>query len=139
MASVVLKAFDQIRERGTVRLFKSHRPDVADGKQQRDFVCVEDVIDVLLFASERPIPRGVFNLGTGEARTFLDLAHATFAAMGKEPSIEFIDTPAGIRDKYQYFTQATMDKLRAAGWERPFRSLEQGVAEYVRRLQRVSG
>ncbi len=134
MASVVLQAFDQIREHGRVRLFRSHRPGIADGHQSRDFVHVGDVVDVLHFALDRPLGRGLYNLGTGRARTFLDLAKATFAALGAEPRIEFVDTPADLRERYQYFTEARMEKLRAAGYGRPFTSLEDGVREYVRLL-----
>ena len=135
MASVVLQAYDQILERGSVKLFKSHHPDYSDGGQMRDFVFVDDVVDVLRFALEKPIPRGIFNLGTGEARTFADLVKATFAALDREENIEFIPTPEDIRDRYQYFTQADMSKLRAAGYERPFTSLEDGVRAYVARLE----
>jgi ADP-L-glycero-D-manno-heptose 6-epimerase len=137
MASVVLHAFDQIRASGRVRLFRSHRAGIADGEQQRDFVAVEDVIDALHFAFDRPLARGIYNLGTGRARTFLDLAHATFAALGRAPRIEFVDTPAALRDRYQYFTEARMEKLRAAGWTRPATPLEEGVARYVERLARA--
>jgi ADP-L-glycero-D-manno-heptose 6-epimerase len=137
MASVVLHAFDQIRASGRVRLFRSHRPDVADGEQKRDFVAIEDVVDVLHFALERPLSRGLYNLGTGRARSFLDLARATFAALGREPAIDFVDTPPELRPRYQYFTEARMQKLRAAGYIRPFRSLEDGVATYVARLAKV--
>jgi ADP-L-glycero-D-manno-heptose 6-epimerase len=134
MASVVLHAFDQIKKSGRVRLFKSHKAGIADGHQARDFVYVDDVVDVLMFALEKPIPRGIYNLGTGTARTFLDLANATFAAMGKEPQIDFFDTPVELRARYQYFTQAEMGKLRKAGWTKPFTSLEDGVRKYVKRL-----
>jgi ADP-L-glycero-D-manno-heptose 6-epimerase len=135
MASVVLHAFDQIRAAGRVRLFRSHKPEVADGEQRRDFVAVEDVVDALHFALERPLPRGIFNLGSGRARSFLELAHAAFAALGEKPTIEFIDTPESLRSRYQYFTEARMEKLRAAGWTRAATSLEQGVAGYARRIE----
>ncbi len=134
MSSVVLQSFDQIRERGFVRLFRSHRPGIADGHQSRDFVYVADVVGVLHFALTHPLRRGIYNLGTGQARTFLDLARATFAAMGEPESIEFVDTPPGLRERYQYFTEARMEKLRAAGYAEPFTSLEQGVRDYVERL-----
>jgi ADP-L-glycero-D-manno-heptose 6-epimerase len=134
MASVVLHAFDQIRADGEVRLFKSHRPDVADGEQRRDFVYVEDVVAILHFALDRPLGRGIFNLGTGTSRTFLDLAHATFAALGVAPKIRFVDMPEALRARYQYATEARMDRLRAAGWTAPFTSLEDGVRRYVARL-----
>ncbi len=133
MASVVFHSMKQIQSSGQVTLFKSHKPEYKDGEQKRDFVSVDDVLDVLLFAWKHPIKRGIYNLGTGKARTFLDLARATFAAMGREPSIEFVDTPEAIREKYQYFTQASMDKLRAAGWNKPFLSLEAGVRHAIHR------
>jgi len=131
MASVVLHAFDQIRSGGEVTLFRSHRAGIADGEQKRDFVFVDDVADVLDFALTKPLARGVYNLGTGTARTFLDLVRATFAALGAPERIRFVDTPEAIRERYQYFTEARMDRLRAAGWTRPFTSLEDGVARYV--------
>jgi ADP-L-glycero-D-manno-heptose 6-epimerase len=134
MASVVLHAFDQIRRTGTVRLFRSHRPDFADGHQVRDFIDVNDVVDALHFAIDAAVPRGIINLGTGEGRTFLDLAHATFDALGAPARIEFIDTPADMRERYQYFTQATTSRLRATGYTGPFTTLEAGVLTYVRRL-----
>jgi ADP-L-glycero-D-manno-heptose 6-epimerase len=134
MASVVLQAFDQIRERGTVRLFRSHKEGIADGHQARDFVLVDDVVDVLHCALGQPIPRGIYNLGTGRARTFLDLVRAVFAAMGRPESVEFIDTPADIRERYQYFTEARIDRLRAQGYRAPFTSLEDGVRRTVARL-----
>ncbi len=137
MSSVVLQAYDQILARGRVRLFESHHPDYEDGGQMRDFVYVGDVIDVLRYALERPIPRGIYNLGTGRARSFADLVRATFAALGRPVDIEYIPTPEDLRERYQYFTQAEMDKLRAQGYERPFTSLEDGVASYVARLESV--
>lgn len=136
MASVVLHAFDQIRATGRVRLFRSHRAGVADGEQQRDFVAVEDVLDALHFAIAKPSLRGIYNVGTGRAQTFLALANATFAALGRAPDIEFIDTPPALRDRYQYFTEARMEKLRAAGWMRPPTPLAEGIATYVQRLER---
>lgn len=134
MASVVLHAFDQIRATGRVRLFRSHRGGIADGEQKRDFVAVEDVVAALHFALAKPLARGLYNLGTGRARTFLDLAHATFAALGRAPAIDFVDTPAELRARYQYFTEARMEKLRAAGWSHPATPLEAGVARSVARL-----
>jgi ADP-L-glycero-D-manno-heptose 6-epimerase len=132
MASVILHAFNQINETGKVRLFRSHKPEFKDGEQLRDFVYVKDVADVILFLMNQKPNSGLYNLGTGKARTFLDLAKATFAALDKEPNIEFIDTPVDIRDKYQYFTEANMTKLRKAGFDKPFTSLEAGVGDYVR-------
>ena len=134
MASVILHAFDQIRADGEVRLFKSYRPDVADGEQRRDFVYVEDVVAVLHFALERPLTRGIFNLGSGASRTFLDLANATFAALGVPPKIRFIEMPETLRARYQYATEARMERLRAAGWSAPFTTLEDGARRYVARL-----
>ncbi len=132
MASVIFHAFNQIRDKGEVKLFRSHNPDYPDGGQLRDFIYVKDVTAVCLWLMETRKTSGLFNLGTGRARTFLDLAKATFAALDKEPYITFIDTPADIRDKYQYYTQAEMGKLRAAGYEAPFTSLEDGVGDYVK-------
>ncbi len=131
MASVIFHADRQIKETGKVRLFRSHRPDFEDGKQLRDFVYVKDVVSVLIFMMENQPEPGLYNLGTGKARSFVDLALATFAASGKEANIEFIDTPADIRDKYQYFTEANMAKLRQAGYKNDFTSLEEGVKDYV--------
>jgi ADP-L-glycero-D-manno-heptose 6-epimerase len=134
MSSVVLQAFDQIRATGRLRLFRSHREGIADGHQARDFVFVDDVVDTLLALVERPPDRGIYNLGSGRARTFLDLGRATFAAMGQQERIEFIDTPPDIRAHYQYFTQATMTRLAAAGYVRRTTSLEDGVRQYVAAL-----
>jgi len=132
MASVIFHAFHQIRETGKVRLFRSHRPDFKDGEQLRDFVYVKDLSEVILFLMHEKPVSGLYNLGTGKARTFIDLAKATFAALDKEAVIEFVDMPEDIRDKYQYFTQANMEKLRNAGYSKTFTSLEDGVADYVR-------
>jgi ADP-L-glycero-D-manno-heptose 6-epimerase len=134
MASVVLHAFDQIRATGRMRLFKSHRPDIADGHQARDFVFVDDVVSVIAALVERPVARGIFNLGSGRARTFLDLTRAVFAALDAPERIEFIDTPEDVRRHYQYFTEATMGRLQSAGYAQRLTGLEDGVARYVRRL-----
>lgn len=131
MASVIFHAFNQIRDRGLVKLFRSHNPDYKDGEQLRDFVYVKDVTDVCLFLMTHKKDSGLYNLGTGKARTFLDLAKATFSALGEEPNIEFVDTPADIRDKYQYYTQAEMEKLRSIGYNKEFTSLEAGIEDYV--------
>ena len=136
MSSVVLQATDQIRATGGMKLFRSHNPKYADGGQLRDFVHVDDVVSVLHFALERPLARGIFNLGTGQARTFLDLARGVFGNLGVPERIEFIDTPAVLRERYQYFTEAKMDRLRAAGYTRPFLTLEEGIARYVPALVR---
>ncbi|MGE4554191.1 MAG: ADP-glyceromanno-heptose 6-epimerase [Desulfovibrionaceae bacterium] len=131
MMSVVRKAFTQIGATGRLKLFRSHHPDYADGGQLRDFVYVKDVVDIMWWLFEHPEAGGIFNVGTGAARSFKDLGLATFAAMGREPDIEYIDMPESIRGKYQYFTQAEMGRLRAAGYDAPMTSLEDGVADYV--------
>ncbi|MBU2651798.1 MAG: ADP-glyceromanno-heptose 6-epimerase [Bacteroidetes bacterium] len=132
MASVIFHAFRQIQETGRVRLFRSHKDGYRDGEQLRDFIYVKDVVDVLLHFMENRPENGIYNLGTGKARTFLDLAKATFSAMGVQPQIDFIDTPADIRDKYQYFTEARMEKLLSTGYPGKFHSLESGIADYVK-------
>ncbi|MBX2973358.1 MAG: ADP-glyceromanno-heptose 6-epimerase [Flavobacteriales bacterium] len=132
MASVVFHAFNQIQAGGGMKLFRSHRPDYKDGGQLRDFVYVKDLCQVCMFLMEHRKNSGLYNLGSGTARTFLDLARATFAAMGRPENITFIDTPADIRDKYQYFTEADMRKLVSIGYTRPFASLEEGVGDYVK-------
>ena len=131
MRSFVIKAFEQINATGGVKLFKSHRPDYTDGGQLRDFIYVKDAVDMTLFFLENPEIGGIFNVGTGKVRNWDDLAKATFRAMGKEPNIEYIDMPEILRDKYQYFTQATMDKLRAAGYDNDTITLEAAVSDYV--------
>lgn len=131
MASVIFKAFNQIKDTGRVRLFKSHRPDFKDGEQLRDFVYIKDILEIIAFFLEHPRLAGIFNAGTGKARSFKDLVSATFKAMSLPPDIEYIDMPQDIRDRYQYFTEAKMDKLRAAGFKQPFHSLEEGVTDYV--------
>lgn len=132
MKSVVAHLHPKIKAGEPAVLFQSHHPDYEDGGQTRDFVHVGDCVDVMMWLFDNPSVSGLFNCGTGEPRTFADLARATFAALGKEPRLEFIPTPENIRDKYQYFTQADMTKLRGAGYDKPFRSLEDGVASYVR-------
>lgn len=131
MASVILHAFRQIKETGKVKLFRSHNPNFKDGQQLRDFVYVMDVAKVILWLMENRPESGLYNVGTGKARSFYDLADNTFKAMEKPTNIEFIDTPLNIRDKYQYFTEANMAKLRNAGYTEPFTSLEDGVRSYV--------
>lgn len=133
MASVIFHTARQIKATGAMKLFRSHRPDFRDGEQSRDFIYVKDVVDVLLHFLEKKPEKGIYNLGTGQARTFLDLAKGTFHALGLEPEITFIDTPADIRDTYQYYTQANMDKLRTAGYKEPFIGLEEGITDYVQR------
>ncbi len=141
MASVIFHSFNQINATGKVKLFRSHRPDFADGQQLRDFIYVKDIASVICFMIERhrdtetprrQVKSGLYNLGTGKARSFYDLAANTFKAMGRDVNIEFIDIPEDIRDKYQYFTEANMTKLREAGYDKEFTSLEDGVADYVK-------
>ncbi len=132
MRSFIVKAFEQIKACGKVRLFKSHRPDYADGMQLRDFIYVKDAVDMTLFFLENPEVNGLFNIGTGQARSWVDLAGAVFDAMGKQPNIEFIPMPEKLREKYQYFTQADISKLRAAGCRTNITELESAVADYVR-------
>jgi ADP-L-glycero-D-manno-heptose 6-epimerase len=131
MASVVFHAFNQIKVNGKVKLFRSHHKDYADGCQLRDFVYVKDVAEVIWYLYSNKAENGLYNLGSGKARTFLDLTRATFQAIGAPEEVEFVDTPIDIRDKYQYFTEAKMDKLRIAGYEKEFTSLEDGVKDYV--------
>jgi len=131
MASVIFHAFHQIQATGGMKLFRSHNPNYVDGGQMRDFVYVKDLISVCLFLREGKAASGIYNLGSGTARPFIDLANNTFIALGKEPNISFIDTPLDIRDKYQYFTEANMGKLIAQGYDKPFHTLEEGVKDYV--------
>jgi ADP-L-glycero-D-manno-heptose 6-epimerase len=133
MQSVVARNFASVRAGEPMRLFKSYRPQYADGGQLRDFIYVRDCVDVILWLLDHPTICGLFNLGTGKARTWLDLAHALLKACGREPAVEFVEMPTTLIHKYQYFTQARMERLRAAGYERPFTSLEDGVTEYVQR------
>jgi ADP-L-glycero-D-manno-heptose 6-epimerase len=132
MASVIFHAYNQIRDKGTVKLFKSHHEGYKDGEQLRDFVYVKDVIAVCYFLLHHRHNSGIYNLGSGTARTFIDLAINTFASVNKPPRIEFIDIPADIRDKYQYFTEAKMEKLKSIGYNRRFYSLEEGITDYVK-------
>jgi ADP-L-glycero-D-manno-heptose 6-epimerase len=131
MASVVWHAFNQIKDTGKMKLFRSHNPKYKDGGQLRDFVYVKDVVDVCMFLMHHRKNSGIYNLGSGGARTFLDLTKAVFKAMDKKEDISFIDTPVDIRDKYQYFTEAEMGKLKKIGYDKPFVSLEEGVEDYV--------
>lgn len=131
MRSVVHKAYHQIRQSGEITLFRSYKPEYADGQQKRDFIYVKDAVDATLhFASQRK-GGGLFNIGTGQARTWIDLAKALFKAMDRQPNIRFIDMPETLRGKYQYFTQAQTDKLRSAGYTQPFTTLEEGIRDYV--------
>ncbi len=134
MASAVFHAFDQIQKEGKVKLFRSHNPKFRDGEQLRDFVYVKDVTEVCLWLlrTRKPETSAIYNLGSGKARTFSDLAKNVFTALDKKPEIEFIDTPADIRDKYQYFTEAKMEKLKATGCDVKFHSLEEGISDYTK-------
>ena len=131
MRSVVHKAYGQIQRTGAVELFKSHKPGYADGEQKRDFVYVKDCVEVLWWLLDRPETTGIFNLGTGRARSWNDLIRAVFSAMKQEPAVRYVDMPEQIREQYQYYTEASMEKLKAAGYERPFHSLEEAVSDYV--------
>ena len=132
MASVIFHAFGQIRQTGRMSLFRSHKPGIPDGGQKRDFIYVKDVVSVILYLYKNRPESGIYNLGTGKARTFLDLTVKTFKALDLEPQISFIDTPEDIREKYQYFTEANMEKLRSVGYIKPFYTLEEGIDDYVR-------
>ncbi len=131
MASVIWHAYNQIKKDGVVKLFRSHRPDFKDGEQLRDFIYVKDVVSVCYWLMLHQPASAIYNLGTGKARTFTDLVLATYSALHLEPNILFIDMPEDIRDKYQYFTEANMQKLLKAGYKQPFYSLEEGVKDYV--------
>lgn len=132
MASVIFHAFNQINKTGGMKLFRSHNPEYKDGEQLRDFVYVKDVTSVCMFLLNHRKDSGIYNLGSGKARTFLDLTRNTFKAMEKPEHIEFMDTPIDIRDKYQYFTEANMKKLKSIGYNTPFHTLEEGVEDYVK-------
>ena len=133
MASVILHAYSQYIKNGEVKLFRSHKDGIADGEQKRDFIYVKDVIDVLyhFLHNRHKESSGIYNLGTGNAESFNTLAGSIFKAINQDPNISYIDTPLDIRDKYQYFTEAKMDRLRAIGYSAPFTSLEEGVKDYV--------
>ncbi|SIT09003.1 ADP-glyceromanno-heptose 6-epimerase [Insolitispirillum peregrinum] len=130
-SSVVSQVYPRAAQNAHFDLFRSHHPDYADGGQLRDFIWVGDVVNVIMWMLDTPSVSGLFNLGTGKARTFLDLASAVYHSLGKTPNIRFVDTPVSIRDKYQYFTEARMDRLRQAGYTGAFTSLEDGVQQYV--------
>ena len=131
MASVIFHAYNQIKEKGEVKLFRSHNPDYKDGEQIRDFIYVKDVVSICVWLMEHRPANGLYNTGTGKARTFNDLVKAIFTTLELPEHIVYVDTPLDIRDKYQYFTEADMHKLRAAGYDKDFYSLEEGVSEYV--------
>ena len=132
MASVIFHTFHQIKEKGEMRLFRSHNPNYKNGEQLRDFIYVKDVVNVCSFLMDKTPKSGIYNLGSGKARTFMDLASLTFTSLGLSPKIDFVDTPEDIRSTYQYFTEADMSKLRAAGYSYPFHSLEDGISDYVK-------
>ncbi|MDZ4716261.1 MAG: ADP-glyceromanno-heptose 6-epimerase [Cytophagales bacterium] len=132
MASVIWHTFHQVQKTGKMKLFRSHNPAYKDGEQMRDFVYVQDVVDVCYWLMHHRKNSGVYNLGSGKARTFLDLTRAVFRALGKPEQIEFIDTPVDIRDTYQYFTEANMEKLQGIGYPKAFHSLEEGTQDYVK-------
>ncbi len=132
MRSLVHKSFAQVKTEGVIRLFKSYRPDYRDGEQKRDFLYVKDAVAMTLHLAASEKANGLFNIGSGAARTWLDLARAVFTALKREPKIEFIEMPESIRDKYQYFTEANLSRLRAAGYTAPVTSLEEAVIDYVR-------
>jgi ADP-L-glycero-D-manno-heptose 6-epimerase len=131
MASVIWHTFQQIQTTGAMKLFRSHHPDYKNGEQSRDFIYVKDLLSVMDFLHHHQPESGIYNLGTGTARSFMDLVKNTFLALGKEAAISFIDTPEDIRDTYQYYTQAEMNKLRQAGYFKPFYTLEKGIQDYV--------
>jgi len=132
MASVIYHSFHQIKNTGDMKLFKSHNPAFRNGEQMRDFVYVKDVVEACIFLMHHRKNAGIYNLGSGKARTFLDLTRAVFKALNLEENISFVDTPKDIRDKYQYFTEANMNKLRSIGFTHQFHTLEEGVNDYVK-------
>ena len=131
MASVIFHAYHQIKKAGTMKLFRSHRTDFADGEQKRDFIDVADILKVIEWLMQNPVASGLYNLGTGKAETFLSLAEGVFESLNLSPQIQFVDTPEDIREKYQYFTEADMSKLRDAGYSFPFTDLKTGILKYV--------
>lgn len=136
MASPIFHGYHEIQKTGKMTLFRSHKEGVADGEQMRDFIFVDDIVKLCLFCLEKNPPSGIYNCGTGRARTFVDLSKALFAAIGKEMKIEWVDTPEKFRKGYQYFTEADMGKMKKAGYSEPFSPIEEGVAKYVKWLQK---
>jgi len=132
MASVIFHTFHQIQQTNSMKLFRSHRLDFKDGEQSRDFIYVKDLLSIIDFLMNNSVASGLYNVGTGRARTFYDLAKKVFLAMNKTPDISFIDTPEDIRGNYQYFTEANMSKLRSVGYQKPFYTLEEGIQDYVK-------
>jgi len=139
MRSFVLKAFEQVNSKGRVGLFKSYNPKYADGEYIRDFIYVKDAVDMTLFFYDNPGITGLFNIGTGRARSWNDLVKAVFAAMGKKPNIEYIEMPESIRNQYQYFTQADITKLKRAGYNKKTTTLENAVTDYVQNYLQKDG
>jgi ADP-L-glycero-D-manno-heptose 6-epimerase len=139
MASVIFHSFKQVKQCGKVKLFRSHKDGYGDGEQLRDFVYVKDVVEVCYWLMQNQPASALYNLGTGKARSFNTLVKSTFAGMDLQPDIEYIDIPEDIRDKYQYFTEANMDKLKAAGYTKEFFTLEKGVDDYVRNYLATNG
>ncbi len=131
MRSVVIRAYHQVKREGKIKLFKSYRAEWKDGEQSRDFIYVKDAVRATIYFLERPDVNGIFNVGTGTARTFNDLAMAVFAALGQEAALEYIDMPAGLANKYQYYTRARLDRIRFSGFKHQFMTLEEGVYDYV--------
>ncbi len=134
MRSVVAKAYEKVAREGKMFLFKSYKAEYADGEQKRDFIYVKDAVDVVVYFFDHPGINGIYNVGTGKARTWNDLARALFAAVGKKPDIQYVEMPEELRGQYQYFTQANMDKLRSAGYAKPFTPLEDAVKDYAEYL-----
>jgi len=132
MRSVVHKAFEQIRDNGKVKLFKSYLKDYKDGEQKRDFIYVKDAVDMTLYFWEHPDKNGIFNVGTGKAQTWIELVTALFNALSKPVKIDFVDMPEDIREKYQYFTEANLTKLKQAGYDKSISNVEDGVNDYVK-------
>lgn len=132
MRSMVRKGYEQVKKTGKIRLFRSHKPEYKDGEQKRDFIYVKDGVEVMLWAWKNPDAAGIFNLGTGKAQTWNELAGAIFSALGMKTEIEYFDMPESLRDQYQYWTQADLTNLRKAGYRHPFSSIREGVKDYVR-------
>jgi ADP-L-glycero-D-manno-heptose 6-epimerase len=135
MASVVFHSYNQINETGKIKLFKSHNSRYNNGEQLRDFIYVEDIVDVCIWMYNYNPVSGIYNVGTGKSRTFKDLAKGVFKSLGKEENISYIDMPAKLKDQYQYFTEAKMSKLKSVGYNKPFHELEEGVFKYINKLK----
>ena len=138
MRSVIAKAYPRVVQEGKISLFKSYKPEYADGEQKRDFIYVKDAVDVVMYFFDHPDINGIYNVGTGKARSWNDVARALFAAVGKKPTIEYIEMPEPLRGQYQYFTEADMKKLRSSGYRRPFTELEEAVKDYAGYLKNMS-